>query len=127
MRSLAYTINLRPVPWNAPTQGYYYNNQFRERALFSNYLQMVHGNEPTFKNALQLDICFYMTIPKLTRDREPNEYHSKLPNLIDLTMHTVLSLEEALVIQDKKNIAVLNARKQYDKNPRIELVLTELV
>lgn len=127
MRSLSYTISLRPVAWNAPTQGYYYNNQFRERALLVNYLQMVHGTEPTFKNALQLDMCFYMTIPKLTRDREPNEYHSKQPSVIDLTMHTVLALEEALIIQDKKNISVLNTRKQYDKNPRIEFVITELV
>lgn len=127
MRSLLYQLDLRPIAWNAPTQGYYYNNQFRERDLFVNYLQRIHGDEPPFTKAIQLDLGFYMTIPKLTRDREPNEYHSKLPSLIDLSMHVQLCLQEALIIHDKKQISVCNAVKLYDKKPRIELVITELV
>lgn len=127
MRSLIYHLDLKPVAWNAPSQGFYYNNQFRDRALFANYLQMIHGNEPIFTGPLQLDLGFYMTIPKLTRDREANEYHTKLPSVLDLTMHILLALEEALVIKDKKNISILNTQKIYDKKPRIELVITELL
>lgn len=85
-----------------------------------------HNNDPYLDGPLQLDVTFYMPIPK-TRLKtikigQPHISKSDLDNLIKWCCDLCTNI----VYHDDAIISVINAKKIYDTNPRTEFYFTQL-
>lgn len=80
-------------------------------------------------NALELEVVFYMPIPKSLSKRKKEEligaYHTKRPD----TDNLLKALKDALgglCYRDDAQVSVVSAKKIYALHPRIEFMLKEI-
>lgn len=122
MRSKAYCVNIIPVPWKRPARNgdRIYDSQTRDKINFGLYISQQHNDEPLFDKAIQVDIIFYMPISKI-----PKKNHSIAPDIDNLCKFLLDAIKDILIIDDRI-ICSLSAKKVYDKEPRTELIITEM-
>jgi Holliday junction resolvase RusA-like endonuclease len=128
MRSKSYRIDIVPVPWQRVVRkdNRCYDTQTKDAVCFVLHLSQQHNDEPFFDKPIHLDITFYLPIHKLVKEREDSFYHSKTPYLDNLYKFLLDSMKD-VVIADDRVICSLSMKKVYDKEPRTELVITEVV
>lgn len=128
MRSKAYCIRVAPISWQrvVRNKNRFYDGQARDRVSFGLYLGQQHNEEPLFENPIHLDVTFYMPIHKSTNLRCKSTFHTTTPHLDNL-VRFFLDFIKGIVIPDDSIICSLSAKKVYDKEPRTELTITEVV
>ncbi len=127
MRSKAYCIKVKPIAWQRACRNgsRYFDAQAKDKLSFGLYLINQHGDEPIFQVPVHMDVTFYMPIPKSMQNRQYSIYHCKTPDLDNLCKFLLDSMKDVLIVDDRI-ISCLTAKKLYDKDPRTELVLTEV-
>jgi len=103
-----------------------YDTQAKERISFTLYLSQQHNEEPFFDKPIHLDATFYMPIPKSIKKRENSLYHFNVPYLDNLYRFLLDAMKDVLIADDRV-ICSLSLKKVYDKEPRTELKITEVV
>lgn len=128
MRSKAYCIKVPPIAWQRPrlNGGRFFDAQQRDKLAFGLYLAQQHNDEPLFDKPMKISVVFYMPIPKTVNERKLTHYHAKAPDIDNLQKFLYDALK-GVVIADDRLICSLVADKIYDKEPRTELVITEVV
>ncbi|HEY5267753.1 MAG TPA: RusA family crossover junction endodeoxyribonuclease [Candidatus Saccharimonadales bacterium] len=102
-----------------------YDNQTRDKVSFGLYLAQQHNDEPFFDKPIHLDVTFYMPIPNPIKERSNSVYHATAPFLDNLYRFLVDAIKD-IVIADDRVICSLSVKKVYDKEPRTEIVITEV-
>ena len=127
MRSKAYRIDITPVAWHRVVRNSHrsYDATTRNKVSFELYLAQQHNEEKLFDKPVHLDVIFYMTLSKSLQERKAIA-HSTIPSLDSLCRFLLESLEGAVILDDRL-ICSLSAKKVYDKEPRTELIITEVV
>jgi len=128
MRSKSYRVNINPIPWKAaerkPSRSY--EGVGGDIVAFGLHIAQQHNEEPLFTNPIAIKIKFYMpfsTISHKPRPKGINHVSSPfLDNLYKFIIHTL----KDVVIADERIICSLSLQKVYDKEPRTEIVITEL-
>jgi len=127
MRSKSYRIDITPIPWQrvARNGNRCYDTQTKESVSFILYLSQQHNDEPFFNKPIHLDVTFYMPIHKLVKDRPDSLHHATVPYLDNLYRFVLNAIKDVLII-DERVISSVSLKKVYDKEPRTELVITEV-
>lgn len=127
-RQKRYCVNIPPQPWRRPQlcNTRFFNDQKSSRLAFGLYLAQQMDEDPLFDMPVHLDVTFYMPLPKSKYLRKPGQYHVITPDIDNLTKFCLDALKD-VVITDDRIISSLSARKIYDRNPRTEFIITELV
>lgn len=127
MRSKAYCIKVIPISWQriVRSNNRFYDSQTRDRVVFGLSLGQQHNEEPLFLKPIHMDVTFYMPIPKPIKDRQPSVHHSVSPS-IDCLYRFFIDAIKDILITDVRVICSLSMKKVYDKEPRTELVITEV-
>jgi len=127
MRSKEYCIKITPIAWQrvVRSSNRSYDNQTRDKVSFGLYLAQQHNDEPFFDKPIHLDVTFYMPIPNPIKERSNSVYHATAPFLDNLYRFLVDAIKD-IVIADDRVICSLSVKKVYDKEPRTEIVITEV-
>jgi Holliday junction resolvase RusA-like endonuclease len=125
MRSKSYCVNIPPIAWQrvVRSRNRMYNIHMKDRVAFGLYLSQQHNDEPLFEKPIHLEVVFYMAMGKTPKDKQ---YHAAPPYLDNLYTFLVDALKDVL-IRDGRVICSLSLKKVYDKEPRTELIITEVV
>ena len=128
MRSKSYRINITPIAWQSVIRNNNrsYDNNAKDRISFGLYLSQQHDGEPFFSNPIHIEATFFMPIAKTLKGREDSFYHSKTPYMENLYQF-LLDAMKGIVISDERVICSISLKKVYDKEPRTELVISEVV
>lgn len=128
MRIKTYYIPIAPMPWKRPARNgkKMYDAQAKDKVNFGIYLNQQHNDEPLFDCPIHLDINFYMPIPKSVSLRKQVPYHSSTPDIDNLLKFCLDTMTDVVIIDDRI-ICSITAKKVYDKEPRIELTITEAI
>lgn len=84
-----------------------------------------HGDLPLFDGPLQLDVVFYMPMPKKASSTLANRYHFFRPDLDNL-LKLLFDICNTITYKDDCIISKCNSVKRYAHIPRTEFTLTEL-
>lgn len=128
MRSKAYRVNIIPIPWQRIVKygNRCYDTDAKDRVSFGLYLSQQHNDEPFFDKPVHLDVTFYMPFSKKAKNKDKSFYHSNVPYLNNLYKFLLDAMKDVLIADDRV-ICSLSLKKVYDKEPRTELVITEVV
>ena len=125
-----YIIPINPVAWKRAglrNGGKFYDEQKHEKLACGLYLNQQHGDDPLFTKALQVEIIFYVALPKLIKDRKKSQWCSTYPDIDNFCKFCFDVITDTGVIwNDDRLISVLHARKLYDSEPRTHIIITEL-
>jgi len=94
----------------------------KEKLSFSLHLENQHNEDPVFAQAVEIQAVFYMPIPKKSVS---SLRHATSPDLEDLNKFLLEQLR-GVVIKEPRLICSLSTKKVYDKDPRTEIVITEV-
>lgn len=125
MRSKSYRINIAPIPWQRATRRDY-DLKTKDSISFGLYLNQQHAGEPFYSNPIHLEVTFYMPVVKSRKDIDNSLYHSSAPYLDNLYKFLLEAMKDVLIADDRV-ICSLSLKKVYDKEPRTELKITEVV
>ena len=127
--SKTYHIPLKPIRWKHPGKNgkHYYDLQVKEKSVVGLYLLREHKESRPFQGPVHIECRFYMALPKCLRDREPSLWHSKAPDCTNLVKFLEDSITKVGIWKDDRQVAWQDNRKIYDKEPRIEITITELL
>lgn len=126
MRSKIYRINITPIAWQRATRRDY-DVKTKDAISFGLYLNKIHNDEPFYSNPIHVEATFYMPVPsKLDKDRQLPLYHANAPYLDNLYKFLLDAMKDVLIADDRV-ICSLSLKKVYDKEPRTELIITEVV
>lgn len=128
MRSKSYNIPITPIHWQkmARNANRSYDPITKDKVSFGLYLSQQHGDEPFFLNPIHMDVTFYMPIPKPIKERTNSIYHATAPYLDSLCKFFLDAIRDIVIVDDRV-ICSLSVKKVYDKEPRTELVITEVI
>ena len=125
MRSKAYCINIAPITWQRATRRDY-ALKTKDAISFGLYLNQQHNDEPFFSNPIHIEATFYMPVTqRVTKDKQIF-YHANVPHLENLYKFLLEAMKDVLIADDRV-ICSLSLKKVYDKEPRTELIITEVV
>jgi Holliday junction resolvase RusA-like endonuclease len=128
MREKHFVIPLEPIAWKRTgvsfKRKHIYDMQRNEKLASGIHFVSQMNNEPEFSKPLYCDIIFYMRIPIYKKDR--HTYPFVKPDIDNLLKYYFDVMTEVHIIADDSLICKVCAIKQYDKNPRVELTLSEL-
>jgi Holliday junction resolvase RusA-like endonuclease len=91
-------------------------------------LAQQHGSRPLFKGPLWVSFMFYLPIPKTSRkqkDKLLGSYHVFKPDISNL-IKFYEDVSNRILFHDDCLIALLEAKKIYDEDPRTEFFIREL-
>lgn len=119
-----------PIPLKRPRfskRGQVYDSQSAEREDSRLQLRLQHKCKPKYYGPLELEITFFMKIPKSTPkklklDQQP---HIKKPDLDNL-IKWVLDCSTNILYHDDSIVYHVTAVKLYDTIPRTEFTITEI-
>ena len=128
MRSKKYCINITPIAWQrvARNSNRSYDSQTRDKVSFGLYLAQQHNDEPLFSKPINIDVIFYMPISKILKERPGSIYHSTIPYMGNLLRFFFDAIKDILIVDDRV-ICSFSVKKVYDKEPRTEIVITEVI
>lgn len=124
-----YVLDFTPIRWKHPGKNnkHFYDQQSHDKLATGLFLVRQHGDEPKFMSSVHVDLTFHMPIPKLKKDREPNVWYSKRPDIDNLQKFIFDAITQTDVIwKDDCIVCSLSCRKIYDKKPRTHIVIKEL-
>jgi Holliday junction resolvase RusA-like endonuclease len=127
MKEKSYLIPVKPIAWKRAgiSGSKFYDQQVADKINYGLYLNRCHGSAPLFTGPIELDVTFYMWIPK--KGREADTYHHTTPdldNLVKLLLDAIVDTKA--IVSDDRIISVICAKKIYGKNPRTEFTIREL-
>lgn len=127
MRSKAYCIKITPIAWQRALRNgnRSYDLQTKDKVSFGLYLDQQHADEPFFEKPIHIDVTFYMPIPKPLKERTSSLYNAGTPYLENLWKFLLDAMKDILILDDRV-ICSLSMKKVYDKEPRTELIITEV-
>lgn len=127
LRTKKYIIPVAPIPWQrAKINGkHFFDGQQKDKVCFGLYLNQQHCGEPLFDKPMDMDITFFMALPKSIKDRTVSSHHFVKPDLDNLLKFILDSFKD-VIITDDKLICSLTAKKVYSKEPRTVFTLKEL-
>ena len=127
MRHKVYSIPVPPIAWQKVVRSgsRSYDNQARDKVSFGLYLAQQHNEEPLFTNPIHMHITFYMPIPKQAKEKPKYKHHSTSPYIDSLLKFFLEAIQDIIVVDDRV-ICSLTVKKMYDKEPRTEIVITEV-
>jgi Holliday junction resolvase RusA-like endonuclease len=127
MRSKTYCVNITPIPWKAVTRKHLsYESQGGDIIAFGLHIAQQHNDEPLFSTPIQLKIKFYMPISTNHQNHKPKSKHHVTIPFLESLYKFVIDVMKDIVITDERIICSLTLEKVYDKNPRTEIVITEV-
>jgi Holliday junction resolvase RusA-like endonuclease len=103
-----------------------YNNQRKSEVSFGLFLSQQHNDEPLFDKPIHIDATFYMPYPKAWKEEEKNFLYNVNPPYLESIYEFLLDSMKDVVIKNSHIICSLSVKKVYDKEPRTELVITEV-
>ena len=132
MRVKKYVIDLPPVAWKRVERSgrganaHFYDGQTQIKTMYGLKLIKAHANEPIWACPVDMEMIFFMPMPKTNRKLGgvPCIGRSDLDNLCKFLLDTAVDAE---VLQDDNIVCSMSAKKLYDKEPRIEFILTEII
>ncbi len=121
-----FIIPIDPIPWKRPGQSRFgrydlqkaVKNQYR--AIFTRSMD----NHPPLQGNVRLFIYFFMPTPKSLPKKDRDNWHSKKPDLDNLTK-LVMDSMNGVCFRDDSQVCLLIAMKGYSDNPRTEIIMTE--
>lgn len=127
MRSKSYRIKIAPIAWHRVVRNgsRSYDAHTRDKVCFGLYLSQQHNEEPLFSKPIHIDVTFYIPFPKQVKDKPIPLHHTITPSL-DCLYKFFLDAIKDILITDIRVICSLSMKKVYDKEPRTELVITEV-
>lgn len=128
LREMQYIIDhCPPLAWSRAGKNgnRFYDKQKEEKLLYGLSLKRQHGNQPMFTKPINVDIVFYMPIPKSMHRRQASKWHTKRPDKDNLTK-LVYDAATNILWEDDCIICDGNEMKVYDSNPRTLIIVTEL-
>lgn len=127
MRSKSYRINISPIPWQrVHRENKIYDPHNRDVVAFGICLSNQHNDEPLFEKPVHLDVTFYMPLIKQFDGKKLPSFHSRSP-FVDNLYKFLISAMKDVIIADERVICSLSLKKVYDREPRTELIITEVV
>lgn len=105
-----------------------YDAQKLDKLNVSLLLSQQHGSRPLFTGALWLSFIFYLPMPKTSkkqREKLKGCYHIFKPDISNL-IKFYEDVSNNIIFHDDCLIALLEAKKIYDENPRTEFFVKEL-
>jgi crossover junction endodeoxyribonuclease RusA len=129
MRTKSYVINHRPISWKAPGRNgnNYFDKQTLLKTTYGLYIIKHHEQEPLFQGPLAIDIIYYVPIPKSINKRNSSGFSSDAPDIDNMTALLFDSINKTNIVwHDDRQVAVVNKRKIYGKEPRIEFTISQL-
>lgn len=132
MREKEYLINVHPIGWKRAGLKHkrFYDQQTHDKLAIGLYLQQQHAGEPKFTKPVHMDFEFYMGSPKVVKSGKnlPTPWFGTVPDLDNLVKFSMDTVNDTGVIwSDDRIVVSLTAKKVYDNNPRIRMVIKELV
>ena len=126
MRKKVYCVNMNPISWNRAVKhkSTNHSSQSINKVSFGLHLNQQHNEEAPFDKPINLDIIFYL--PPQQNKKFSCIYSSAPPYLSNLYKFLLESITD-LLIKDESVICSLSLKKVYDKNPRTEIIITEVV
>lgn len=104
-------------------------NAHKERKLIADIsLESQHNDRPLFAGHIALDVLFYFPIPHPVRAKikaKQGDMHSDKP-CIYLLLNFLIHSCQGILFADTYNVVHTSGLKRYDKEPRTELIITEL-
>ena len=90
-----YIIKAKPLKYcdARVTQPHMADNRQAAELTYDLAIQKCHGDNPPFEEAIQLEVIYYMPIPKLTRLRSPSIFHYTNPSLLELNEHYIIEIK----------------------------------
>lgn len=127
MRSKSYTIPINPISSNLGVAFTRRNTEkcTRDKIAFGLYLAQQHNDEPLFKGPVDLSVTFYLPPSKNIRKNKMQTHLTHL-NLVEL-LRFLLNSMTTIIIPDHRVVCRLNLCKVYDKNPRTEFTVSEIL
>lgn len=127
MRSKKYCINITPIAWQRLVRNgnRSYDAQTRDKVNFGLYLSQQHNDEPFFDKPIHMEVIFYMPIPKPIKERTNSYFHIAPPYMENLYRFLLDAIKDILIADDRV-ICSLSLKKVYDKEPRTEIIITEV-
>lgn len=123
MRSRSYRINIEPIAWRRPSHKE--SREYNDTVSFGLHLSKQHNEEPLFMDPVHLDVTFFVPQARTLKDRHKSNHPITTP-YIDNLYHFLLYALKDVVIIDERVICSLSMKKVYDKEPRTEIVITEM-
>lgn len=104
-----------------------WDSQKQQKFAFGIHLNSQHQGKPLYTGPLQLDVIFYMPMPKKVSKKNPiiGKPHIYTPDLSNL-IKFVEDAATGILFDDDCIIAIINAHKLYDNNTRTEFTVIEL-
>jgi len=85
-----------------------------------------HNGKPLYSGPLQMDVTFFMAIPKTgAKSKLLGSYHYQRPDLDNL-IKFISDVANGILYADDATISFITSKKIYDRDPRIEFIITEL-
>lgn len=125
---MKYIIYGDPIPLARPRfkNQTVYDSQSELKLIASINLASQHGNNSPYDRPLHLETNFFMRIPrKYLRRKLDFRPHQVRPDLDNLLKWVCDILQKAEIVKDDKLIWSMHATKQYDTEPRTEIIITE--
>jgi len=126
MNPLTITIPITPVAWKRPAQNgkRRYDTQVDLKTQYALYLKRQY-KQPPLIGPIQLDITFYMPMPKTKLKKLASQYHYSRPDTDNLEKFLMDCLT-TICFKDDRQVAVTFKRKIYDPNPRTVFTISQL-
>ena len=129
---MRYLIDGNPLPLARTRMGRgsrrLYDSQKDIKIVQGICLQNQHGEKPLYIGPLQLDVTFYLKMPKLSARKiaeRNNMYHFYKPDLSNL-IKLVEDIANEIIYKDDAQISYITSRKVYHENPRTEFSIIPL-
>jgi len=126
----SYCIELAPQAWKRSGVNFaehkFFDKQQQEKVAFGLYMVRQHGDDKPFDSAVRMDVTFYMPIPASRKKKEKSIYHSKMPDLDNLLKFLLDTAVKSGIMSDDRIVCCIDARKVYDRKPRVEFKIVEI-
>jgi len=120
-----------PVAWAraVPVHRRMWDSQRNIKSKYGDFLADQHGERELFQGPLEIEMYFYMAIPKglkpLAYNARRGNYHKQRPDLSNL-IKFIEDAAQGILYKDDAIIVSIQAYKKWDENPRTELYIREL-
>lgn len=133
MITIQYILEGDPTPLARPranfTQKRMYDSQSQLKLITGLTLRQQHGSYPLLEGPILLSATFYMPFPSSMSKAKQN-ISSGLPSYarpdLDNLVKWICDCANTICYADDAAIAIIQAKKVYDANPRTEFNLTEM-
>lgn len=107
-------------------KGRVWDGQKDLKRYWAHHLANQHEDSRLYRGALCAEVFFFMRIPlRAKRHQQMGMWHTNVPDLDNL-LKFIFDVGNGILYEDDKLIAKIITFKQYDDEPRTELIITEM-